>query len=85
MIPIGKAIREARQKNGLSSLQLGERMGNRRQVVWKVETGFNNPGLEIIERFAKALGTSASDLVRRAEEMEEESRKRRIRLISEAA
>jgi len=58
----GKAIRRRRRELDLSQEQLAERSGLHRNYISGIETGVRNPSLKNIERLAKALNISISDL-----------------------
>lgn len=85
MIPIGKAIQQEREKRKMSRPQFAAHVGCIRQYIFKIETGYSYPSLPILERLAKAIGITTSELIREAEAIEEESRKRRVKMISEVA
>lgn len=61
---IGEAIREARQSQGLTQEELGERVGVKRAQVCKMERGKGPMTLSTIGRVFRALGveTAALDL-----------------------
>lgn len=66
--PIGKIIRELREKSKLSQEELGERAGIHRTYVSQLERGVKSPTLTILEQIAEALSTKASTIVRMTEE-----------------
>ena len=64
----GKAVREARLELGLSQEALGFRCGLDRTYVSGIERGVRNPTIWIVRRLAMGLETSASQLLRMAEQ-----------------
>jgi transcriptional regulator with XRE-family HTH domain len=60
---VGEQIRLRRCALGLTQSQLAERMGRHYTTVSLVERGVNNISVYTLERFAKALGTSAKSLI----------------------
>ncbi len=69
---IGAAIREARLERQLSQEKLAELAKLHRNVIGKAERGVTGPALDSLFTIADALGTSASKLVARAEELADE-------------
>lgn len=63
---IGKMIRDARIKQGLTVAQLADRIGVDRAVVNKYELGINGVPLSRIPILAKELDLTVSDLVHAA-------------------
>ena len=55
-IAIGSAIRSAREREGLSCLELGSRIGVTRQTIFKIEQGKWNAGTDHLVSIASALG-----------------------------
>jgi transcriptional regulator with XRE-family HTH domain len=61
----GKRIRELRIEKGITSqMSLANKIGTDRTYIGGIERGERNPTFEIIEKLAKALGTTLSDLMR---------------------
>jgi transcriptional regulator with XRE-family HTH domain len=58
----GKAIRQRRRELDLSQEELAENAGLHRTYISSIERGQRNPSLENIEKIAKALCISISDL-----------------------
>lgn len=58
----GKAIRRRRRELDLSQEQLAERSELHRTYISSIERGQRNPSLENIEKIAKALRISISEL-----------------------
>jgi transcriptional regulator with XRE-family HTH domain len=59
---VGSAIREIRQRHGLTIGQVCEQAGISRGMLSKIETGHTTPGIETLARIARALGVSMSML-----------------------
>ena len=60
---VGEMIRRRRIALGLTQAQLAERVYRHDTYVGMIERGVNNISMNTLERFAKALGTSAKSLV----------------------
>ena len=60
---IGRRIRDARRKIGMTQLELATATGIRRPNVARLERGGNTPTLETLQRVAAALGVSVASLV----------------------
>ena len=58
----GLAIKQRRQEIGISQEALAERAGLHRTYIGVIERGARNASLENIEKLAKALQISNSDL-----------------------
>ncbi len=58
----GKAVRRRRRELDLSQEELAERAELHRTYISSIERGQRNPSLENIEKIAKALSISISDL-----------------------
>jgi transcriptional regulator with XRE-family HTH domain len=62
---VSENIRKLRQKKGISQDRLSKEADIALNTVVKIETGENpNPTVETLEKIAKALGVSMSDLFR---------------------
>lgn len=59
---VGEAIRKARQSQGLTQEELGERVGAKRAQVCKLERGKGPMTLSTICRMFRALGVRAAAL-----------------------
>ena len=46
----------ARQRSGLTQLQVAERMGTTQSVIARLESGERPPSMRTVERFAHAVG-----------------------------
>lgn len=74
---LGKAIRQLRQKRGLSQEALGKAAGLTGRTVSGIETGAANPTWAKVRDIAAALGVSISELAKLAESYEERGRRSR--------
>lgn len=70
---VGAAIREARLERQLSQEKLAELAKLHRNVIGLAERSVSAPALDSLFAIADALGTSASKLVARAEELADEA------------
>lgn len=59
----GLVVRDLRIANGQSQEQLSFRAKVHRTYVGDLERGLKSPTLDVIDQFARALGTEAADLV----------------------
>ena len=66
-LTLGRTIRLARERLGLSQEDFAERANVHRTYISSVELGKVNVGIEVANALAAALGLKLSDLVRRAE------------------
>jgi transcriptional regulator with XRE-family HTH domain len=64
----GAAVREQRERLGLSQEEFGFQAGLDRTYVSGVERGVRNPTLRIVLRVCRALDVRPSTLMRRAED-----------------
>ncbi len=62
-----EVVREQRAKRGVSQEDLAHDAGLHRTYVGLIERGLRNPTIEVGHALALALGTTLSDLIRRAE------------------
>ena len=62
-----EVVREQRAKRGVSQEDLAHDAGLHRTYVGLIERGLRNPTIEVGNALALALGTTLSDLIRRAE------------------
>jgi len=63
----GEAVREAREKLGISQEDLGFESGLDRTYISGIERGVRNPTLKTIHRLCRALGARPSSLLRTTE------------------
>ena len=65
--PVMKAVRDARERSGLSFDQLGLKMGyasdTARKSAWQFVTRTNDPRLSMLRRFAEAVDIPLSELL----------------------
>lgn len=61
---LGITIREIRQRHGLTIAQVADQAGISRGMLSKIENAQTATGLDVLNRIAKALGTSLSTLFR---------------------
>lgn len=60
----GKRLRALREERGWSQEEFADRAGLHRTYVSAVERGVRNPTLSVLERIAKAMGITLSELVK---------------------
>ena len=68
-VALGLAVRDLRQRAGLSQEELGYRSGMHRTYVGGIERGERNPSWMNIVRIAQALSIEPAALVTRAQEL----------------
>jgi XRE family transcriptional regulator of biofilm formation len=62
---IGKVLREAREKKGLTQLALAKKAKVAQGYISELEAGVEkNPGVEVLKKLARALGVPLADLLR---------------------
>jgi transcriptional regulator with XRE-family HTH domain len=66
----GNAIREIRKRRGISQAALAEECRLDRTYISGIERGQRNPSLTNILKIAAALGTPASQILARAEQIQ---------------
>lgn len=64
---LGEAVREARQKRGLTQEETAAASGIAPTYISDIERGVRNPSYELLVALAKALGAPLSAIVKRAE------------------
>lgn len=64
--PFGARIRRLRKNLNWSIDRLAQESGLARYHVMKIELGRTTPRVDTLEKLAKALGTTASDLLKRS-------------------
>ena len=60
---LGQRLAKRRRALGLSRYALAQRLGVSRDYLGRVEQGKSSPTVEMLQRIAKALGTTAARLV----------------------
>ena len=60
---LGKNIKKARKKVGLTQAQAAEKAGIHTNYFARVERGEENPSFEILEKIAKALKIKSSEIL----------------------
>jgi len=60
---LGLNIRRVRKDRGLSQEALADEVGLAVTYVGQIERGSRNPTLDVVERFARALGVKPLDLL----------------------
>lgn len=63
----GQALRDRRNQAGLSQMELSLSSGLSSSFISQIENGLRGSSLETIDKLAKALGTTATELVAEAE------------------
>ena len=71
--PVGRALKVAREKLGLSQDALADLAGVSRSHYGRVERGEVSPTLETISALSQALARPLSQLIAQAEDMEDRS------------
>ncbi|MER2555759.1 MAG: helix-turn-helix transcriptional regulator [Thauera sp.] len=66
-LAFGAAVREARTAQGVAQETLAHRAGIERSHMGKIERGEHMPTLALIIRIARALGCSATELMKETE------------------
>lgn len=67
---LGKAIRQLRQKRGLTQVALGEKAGITGRSLSLIERGHANPTWGTTKGIAEALGVSMGELGRLADKLD---------------
>ncbi len=60
----GKKVRAIRLKKGMSQGDIGKKLGVSANYISQIERGVENLSLKGIEKLAKAIGVSTSDLLK---------------------
>jgi transcriptional regulator with XRE-family HTH domain len=56
-------LRELRNSRGLTQADLGHKAHVTASYIWRLESAGAAPGIDIVDRLAAALGTTAADLL----------------------
>lgn len=65
---VGRAIRDARQRRGMTQETLALETGLGLKSIWVIESGRREPRIRTLYRIAGVLGVSATALLTAAEE-----------------
>jgi transcriptional regulator with XRE-family HTH domain len=87
-VSLAENIKKIRKKKGWSQKELGEMIGSHLSHINRIETGKQNPSLEVLIKLADALDVSIDGLVRGSEEdfkeirIEDKNMAERIKLLN---
>lgn len=56
-------LRELRRSRGMTQAELGRRASVTASYLWRLESGGAAPGIDLVSRLARALGTTSHDLM----------------------
>lgn len=70
---LAKTIRRQREALGYSQEGFAEEIGAGRSYYWRLEKGVVNMRITKLDNIAKGLQTTASELLRQAEELKQKS------------
>ncbi len=56
-------LREVRRSRGLTHAELSRRANVTASYIWRLESGGAAPGIDLVARLARALGTTTHDLM----------------------
>jgi len=76
-------LREARVARGLTQAELAERAEVTVSYIWRLETGGAAPGIDLVDRLARAMGTTPAALLARPPD-DREALRERARVLFEA-
>ncbi len=62
-VQLGKNIKKARDKTGLTQAQVADKAGIHVNYFARIERGEENPSVEILESIAKALKVKSSEIL----------------------
>lgn len=71
-VALGAAVAARRNELGLSQLQLATDSGQHQRYLSNIETGKRNPSYASLRRLATSLDLTTSELIARAEAIEQE-------------
>ena len=71
LITLGKGLREARKKHGLSQERLSELSGVSTRHIGGIEKGEINPSFEVIDHLLEILGTSLDAILHPVSEQQQ--------------
>jgi transcriptional regulator with XRE-family HTH domain len=79
---IGRLVERLRREAGLTQAELAARIGTTQPAVSKIESGRTLPGLELLDRIARAAGRPVTlTLGERSRSPSLEERRRRVRRV----
>ncbi|GAB3278382.1 hypothetical protein GCM10027347_52740 [Larkinella harenae] len=61
---VGLALKLARQRSGLTQQEVADKSGMKKQDVSNIENGKRNISLDIIKRFAEAVGMEPEFIIK---------------------
>jgi transcriptional regulator with XRE-family HTH domain len=64
---LGKAIRQLREKRGMTQEGLAHEAGSTAATIGAIERGLTNPSWGTVEAIATALGVSLTEIAKRVE------------------
>ena len=67
VLRFGSRLRELRNSRGMTQAELAHQAHVTASYVWRLESGGAAPGIDLLDRLAAALGTTAADLLPVAE------------------
>jgi transcriptional regulator with XRE-family HTH domain len=67
VLRFGARLRELRNSRGMTQAELARQAQVTASYVWRLESGGAAPGIDLLDRLAVALGTTAADLLPVAE------------------
>lgn len=59
----GARLREIRLSRGMTQAELAHKASLATSHIWKLESGGSAPGIDVVDRLAKSLSTSVTDLL----------------------
>ncbi len=63
VLRFGARLRELRNSRGMTQAELAAKAHVTASYVWRLESGGAAPGIDLVDRHAVAMGTSAADLL----------------------
>lgn len=63
VLRFGARLRELRNSRGMTQAELAFKAHVTASYVWRLESGGAAPGIDLLDRLATALGTTAADLL----------------------
>src|SRR5919109_2413591 len=76
---VGRMVEERRRAAGLTQAELARRIGTTQPAISKIESGRTLPGLELLDRVARALGRPIAITLGASPTSSAEERRRRVR------